>query len=202
MFRARSFNNQSRDHRPTPDPPSSSLRAIEQGGPRCLDFIVPNRPAEFTPSRAEPIRPTAARVGRIDVGSTDASQRRCGTDSVPIIMTAAAQSTTNRELLQIPVLVSLSCDATVLTPPEQVLTVSCRPDIWILPSLAGHDDANFDTASYREFGRRYAAEWLRVAKQNDAQVKAATVRPSQGDGDGSASWPDRGTRPRFRQPCF
>jgi hypothetical protein len=55
MFRARSFNSQSRDHRPTPDPLSSSLRAREQGGPRCLDFIVPNRPAEFTPSRADPI---------------------------------------------------------------------------------------------------------------------------------------------------
>ena len=37
-----------------PDPPSSSLRAIEPGGPRCLDLTVTNRPAEFTPSRADP----------------------------------------------------------------------------------------------------------------------------------------------------
>jgi Carbohydrate esterase, sialic acid-specific acetylesterase len=29
------------------------------------------------------------------------------------------------------------------------------------------DKIHFDAASYREFGRRYSAEWLRVAKQNE-----------------------------------
>ena len=111
MFRVRSFNNQSRDHRPTPDPPSSSPSTGAGGGLRCPDFIVMNRPT----------RPAALwnqlRSDYYDCHCSEHNESRITANTCPV---------------------TLSCDATVLTPTEKVLTVSCRPDIWIMRSLAGH----------------------------------------------------------------
>ena len=61
-----------------PDPPSSNLRAMLKGGPRCLFPTLANRPAEVTPARAESSRPTAADVVPIDRGVVGPSAQALG----------------------------------------------------------------------------------------------------------------------------